>query len=162
MHPDAEPIDDMAFQNAMEMASNDDEDDFAEGSTSLEANNVKWALLTLEVLANIRQGEDEGFKLNGLNTASLEYDEVDEDDTGDYEDVTVGTKRKRIIFDTLNSDLNHSKATNARIKNEGGEAFILDEDSSFLAHYRSSRVFGTFGRREFISHVSEFRCTDSL
>ena len=30
----------MAFQNAMEMASNDDEDDFAEGSTSLEANNV--------------------------------------------------------------------------------------------------------------------------
>jgi hypothetical protein len=41
--------------------------------------------------------------------------------------------------------------TNARIKNEGGEAFILDDDNTSLIPKQTSRAPGTFERRKWTS-----------
>jgi hypothetical protein len=43
--------------------------------------------------------------------------------------------------------------TNARIKAEGGEAFILD-DSTDLTHKQTSRAPGAFERRKGLSYLS--------
>ena len=103
---------------------------------------------TLEGFTDGRQGDGDGFKLDGFDTLGLEADEDDEDDFSDYDDAIVGKKRKRAGTEASENDINHSKQVNMRIKAEGGEAFILDEGTSSLANHQSSRVFGTFGRRK--------------
>lgn len=145
---DTEPIDDMIFQDAMEMASNDDQDDDMEGSSSLALTNVSIPFPTLEVFTDKRQDQNGILRLDGYDNDELEVDEDDDDKTSDYDDATVGKKRKRVRIEASDTDLNHSKVTDARIKAEGGESFILDEDTNPLAHHQSSRVFGTFGHRK--------------
>ncbi|KAF2632422.1 hypothetical protein BU25DRAFT_428276 [Macroventuria anomochaeta] len=122
----------MAFEDAMDIASNDDQDDYTEDTT----------------LVGMNDGDGDGFKLDGFDTLGLEIDEDDEDDIGDYDDAIVGKKRKRAGTEAPENNLNHSKQTNMRIKAEGGEAFILYEGTSSLANHQSTRVFGTFGRRD--------------
>ncbi|KAJ4355236.1 hypothetical protein N0V95_003131 [Ascochyta clinopodiicola] len=124
----AEPIDNMSLGDAMKTASNDDQDDYMEATTLVDAHN----------------SQDEEFKLDSYDNLGLE---TDDDDTGDYEDRIVGRKRKRAGTGAPKTDLNHSQQTNARIKAEGGETFILDESTSHMAQKESSRVIGTFGRR---------------
>lgn len=51
-HADAEPIDNMAFQDAMEIASDDGHDDDLEGSTILAAYDASEPSLALEALAD--------------------------------------------------------------------------------------------------------------
>ncbi|KAF9697104.1 hypothetical protein EKO04_005041 [Ascochyta lentis] len=126
------PIDDMGFQDAMEMASNDEQDDYMEDIPLEEAHN----------------GQDEDFKLDSYDNLGLDVDEDDDDDTGDYDDRIVGKKRKRAGAAASKNDSSHSEQTNARIKAEGGETFILDESTSQVAEKQSSRVIGTFGRRD--------------
>ncbi|KAF3049751.1 hypothetical protein E8E11_005365 [Didymella keratinophila] len=127
----AEPVDDMALQDAMEMASDDGQDGDMEGSTLLAAH----------------EDQDTALGLDDYDNEELEVNEDDDDDTGDYEDTTVGKKRKRVSIEMPETELNHSKVTDARIKAEGGESFLLDDDTNMLGHYKNSRVFGTFGRR---------------
>ncbi|KZM27180.1 uncharacterized protein EKO05_0004660 [Ascochyta rabiei] len=128
----AEPMDNMSLEDAMEMASNDDQDDYIEATTLVEAHN----------------SQDEEFKLDSYNSLSLELDDDDDDDTGDYEDSPFGKKRKRVGTGASKTDMNHSQQTNARIKAEGGETFILDESTSHMAQQQQNdRVIGTFGRR---------------
>jgi hypothetical protein len=138
----------MAFQDAMEMASNDDDDDDAKGSNLLAAHHVSRSLLILEAFANRRKHQDSAPRLNGYDDDELEVEEDYDDEAGDYDDTTVGKKRKRVRIEVPETYLNHSKVTNARIKAEGGESFLLDEDTNMLGHRKSSRVLGMFGRRK--------------
>ncbi|KAF1933077.1 uncharacterized protein M421DRAFT_1638 [Didymella exigua CBS 183.55] len=124
----AEPIDDMDFNDALQTASNDDPDDDVYGSSLLAAHHDQ-------------------FRLDSSDNDEFEVDEDDDDETGDYYDTAVGKKRKRVRFEAPDTDQNHSKLTGVRIKAEGSESFLLDEDTNPLAHHTSSRVFGTFGRR---------------
>ncbi|KAF3036193.1 hypothetical protein E8E12_006341 [Didymella heteroderae] len=126
-----EPIEDMSFQDAVEMASADDRDDEIGGSTLLTAHHANGAL-----------------RLDDFDNEGLEVDEDDDDGTGDNEDhATIGKKRKRVCIAISEADLNHSKITDARIKAEGGESFLLDDETNMLGHHKICRVFGTFGRR---------------
>lgn len=106
----------------------------------------------MEAFTDRKQGDNSNFKLDGYDHLDLESDEDDQDDdddTGNYENCDVGKKRKRVAFAALDSDLNHSRQTNERIKNGGGEAFILDESTSDLSQQQNARMYGTFGRRTF-------------
>lgn len=104
---------------------------------------------TLEIVTDEIKGEEESFDADALLRA-------DEDDSDEYNDDLAGRphKRKRTRTGATNSELNHSKVTDARIKAEGGEAFMLDEEATSLSHHQSSRVFGTFGRRKFNPELS--------
>ncbi|KAF1351626.1 hypothetical protein EJ07DRAFT_66685, partial [Lizonia empirigonia] len=88
------------------------------------------------------------FKLDDYDDADFEVGDADDDDTDDYEDYEIGKKRKRSETATSDTDPNHPKQTKLRLKTEGGEAFILDESTSHLSQSQSSRVIGTFGRRD--------------
>jgi hypothetical protein len=138
----------MAFQNAMEMASDDGQDGDAQCSTLLTAHDVRGLFLTLEAFTNEFQDQDNALRLDDSDNEQFEVAEDDDDETGDYEDTTVGKKRKRVRIEVPEIDLNHSKVTNARIKTGGGESFLLDDETNMLGHHKSSRVFGTFGRRK--------------
>jgi hypothetical protein len=73
---------------------------------------------------------------------------VDDDDEADADfGEPASKKRKRAV--TTSKPRTRDSITNARIKNEGGEAFILDDDdSTSLAHKQTSRAPGTFERRK--------------
>jgi hypothetical protein len=73
---------------------------------------------------------------------------VDDDDEADADfGEPASKKRKRAV--TTSKPRTMDSITNARIKNEGGEAFILDDDdSTSLAHKQTSRAPGTFERRK--------------
>jgi hypothetical protein len=92
------------------------------------------------------QYEDDGFKLDGYDNLGFEDDKDDNDDAGDYEDVIAGTKRKRAGTEVPRLDTPAPGHSAVRIKAEGSEAFILDEETSYIAHQQISRVPGTFGR----------------
>jgi predicted sulfurtransferase len=150
-YTDAEPVNDMAFQDAMEMASNDDQDDDqdddVEGSTLLAAHGVSGSVLTLEAFTDSGKDQDNALRLDDDDIKELEVVEDDDNETGAYKDTTVGKKRKRVRLEVPETELNHSKITGARIKAEGGESFLLDDDTNMLGHHKRSRSFGTFGRR---------------
>lgn len=96
------------------------------------------------------QSKDDDFEPDALDNLDFKVDEDDsEDDSDDSTDEVVSKKRKRARTEVTDSGQNHSKLTDARIKLEGGEAFILEEGASSISHLQSSRVFGTFGRRKF-------------
>ncbi|KAH6616771.1 hypothetical protein C7974DRAFT_402425 [Boeremia exigua] len=96
------------------------------------------------------QGDDEDFELDGVDSLGLPEDEENKHDSDDNDNTLASKKlkRKRAASDTGDGELNHSKHTDARIKAEGGEAFILEDGTSSLSNSKSSRVFGTFGRRD--------------
>lgn len=102
----------------------------------------------MEAYTNRRQDEEDDFKLDSYDNMGLEVDDDEDYDPGDYNDRIVGKKRKRTSHDDSEDDSTPSKHANARIKPEGGEAFILDEETGYMANQQNSRVFGTFGRRE--------------
>lgn len=104
-------------------------------------------------------------KLDGDDDYEPNYDDYDEDnfsdtfsdlgvDDQDEADADFGEpaykKRKRAVT-TTSKPRNMDSITNARIKNEGGEAFILDDDSTSLTQKQTSRAPGAFERRKWTS-----------
>ena len=63
---------------------------------------------TPDIFTDSGQGEDGDFNLDDYDNHGLELDDEEEDDTGDYNDRDVGTKRKRVGTDALESELNRS------------------------------------------------------
>ena len=104
-------------------------------------------------------------KLDGDDEYEPNYDDYDEEnfsdtfsdlgvDDNDEADADFGEpaykKRKRAVT-TTSKPRTMDSITNARIKNEGGEAFILDDDSTSLTHKQTSRAPGAFERRKWTS-----------
>lgn len=152
---DAEPIDNLAFQDAMELAPNDDYDGDMEDSTLLMVHHVRMSLPTLKIFTD--DWKDQDTKPN-LDDYDNDYLESDKDETDDYDDTAMSKKRKRVRIKAPNTELNHAQVTNARIKAEGGESFLLDEGADPLAHHKNSRVLGTFGRRKSAHPTSNSVC----
>lgn len=98
-----------------------------------------------------------------LNLDHLEYDDDEDNFSDTFSDLGIDgvngpdaeyaepayKKRKRAV--TTSKPRTMDSITNARIKDEGGEAFILDDDSTSLTHKQTSRAPGTFERRKWTS-----------
>ena len=96
----------------------------------------------------MHQPGDDDFKLDGYDGLGIpeEEQEHDTDEYGaEYDDNIAGQKRKRA---RLNLDpKKNSSSTRPGIRFQPDDAaFILDEDNGFL-HKQTTRVPGTFGRR---------------
>ena len=113
--------------------------------------------MTLTICSDRRLDGDDDYEPN--------YDDYDDEDNfsdtfsdlgvdDDEADADFGEpafkKRKRAVT-TTSKPRTMDSITNARIKNEGGEAFILDDDSTSLTHKQTSRAPGAFERRKWTS-----------
>ena len=113
--------------------------------------------MTLTISSDRKLGGDDDYEPN--------YDDYDDEDNfsdtfsdlgvdDDEADADFGEpvhkKRKRAVT-TSSKPRTMDSVTNARIKNEGGESFILDDDSTSLTHKQTSRAHGAFERRKWTS-----------
>jgi hypothetical protein len=106
-------------------------------------------------LTNTNQDEEDVFKFDNYDNIDFEGGEVDDDDLDEYGEEIVSKKRKRVGKDDSDSATPAARYTSTRIKAEGGETFMLDDESPAVTHQQSSRVVGAFGRRECIRQAVE-------
>ncbi|KAH9871817.1 hypothetical protein J1614_006074 [Plenodomus biglobosus] len=86
--------------------------------------------------------DDDDFMLEGYDDLGLPNDEDESDNEYVIQAPSTGHKRKRARITSPPAGQNSNAVTL-----DGGEGFILDDDHSLLPT-KSSRIFGTFGRRD--------------
>ncbi|KAI4943967.1 hypothetical protein J4E91_009115 [Alternaria rosae] len=121
-----------------------DESDDANGSPSGEDNDY------IEDVAQAADDSDDGdFKLDGYEELGIHEDE-DEDVVDDYDpeydDNMTGQKRKRVRTNNVSKTRGLQRSV-IGVQTGDAEAFILDEDNSFL-YKQPLRKPGTFGRHD--------------
>ncbi|KAF2852376.1 hypothetical protein T440DRAFT_421304 [Plenodomus tracheiphilus IPT5] len=86
--------------------------------------------------------DDDGFMLEGYDDLGLPNNEQESNAEDPIDEPSAGHKRKRARISSP-----PAQRSDDAVEFEGGEGFVLNDDQSLL-QTKSSRVLGTFGRRD--------------